>query len=304
LPVTRPVQLQKGQDAFDPRPDATILIPLIPFAFSQVQAYCVKMRRFFLPLVALTGCASASVPLIQQSASLAPSGSVAPPASVPKVDNGPLLSRLAAEHLSGFALVSSKVKVAKSAPTLSSDDTTTPAIPSGYVRIVEDLGPVLRISTGLPDTARSDGFEQIDDDWAIDGFISRQALVPVLASAKMEQFSDGTGVLLREGLPLDLSTGNVRPLVSGFPDLPIRVSPDDAHLSFSRPATASRFSSPIGGEPQTCKLTYDHSSDSAATTVRDRADVVKERIAERGKDHPSGSLFDLSSMGYPFTREA
>jgi WD40 repeat protein len=173
-----------------------------------------------------------AVPLAWDLRSLPEAMLPAPPAPGPPTVDPALQTRLDGERLTGLVRPRLPVKLAATAAAARALAPTGDAVlGDAYLpalTVVADEGDVVRVSTAL--AARST-FTPLDPDYAIEAYLRRADLAPLLRASRRSEAADGTGFVLREGLLLDLVSG-VRPLGDGLATLPLGLTASDVSLSF------------------------------------------------------------------------
>jgi hypothetical protein len=188
-----------------------------------------------------------------------------------------LRARLERGPVSGFAMVAQNVFLAPSAEEARKLPTSTPnrwgashraeirivvrsggderpleyEEPLGHyraVRVVEDLGDVLKIRTGLGAAALA----PVDASYDVEVFVRRSALQPVLRTAKVDEYADGTAFVLHEGLVLSLDQGRIRPEDAALRPLPVALGEGDMALGFGLEKSRRELAAIWGGEDMGC----------------------------------------------------
>jgi hypothetical protein len=122
------------------------------------------------------------------------------------LDTDGLRRSLGKAKLAGFVRLSPTAKLhptreaaaAAGAPVTTEQGKHAPTTRSGdLARVIEDLGAVVRISTEL---SRDAPLAPLDARFALEGFVRRDALMPVLTRAKAASMADGSGYALAPGL--------------------------------------------------------------------------------------------------------
>jgi hypothetical protein len=209
---------------------------------------------------------------------------VAPPTALAqtkletKPDWSELRAKLDRATVTGFVMVDREVTI------FPTQDVTKPssAIHGGaYVTVLEDDGPAIRVRTGMEKT----GLAELDPVYDLEGFISRAALVPVLARAIVKDNPDGTGFVLREGL--ELSFGDrIAPANLLLAKLPLELSASDITLGFALPDKAAELAKLDGAELGCAR------GEHQATRIDDPATLRKERMDAWRREHPNAGLFE------------
>lgn len=155
-----------------------------------------------------------------------------PPASGPPAVDPTLRKRLDGEPLAGLVRTRWRPRLATTAQAARALVTTEAAVfhedLSPALTVVADEGDVVRVSTAI---AKGLGFATVDPDYAIEAYLRRADLAPVLRLPRKSEAADGTGFALREGLLLDL-VGGIRPLAGSIAAFPLGLGAGDVSLSF------------------------------------------------------------------------
>jgi hypothetical protein len=219
-------------------------------------------------------CASAA-PTPRQTAVVEPATLPTVPA---KFDVAALRASLEKEKLSGLALLGPDAKLTpkRDAPV----DGRVRAGARAYVTILEDLGPVLRVKTGLAHVPLA----QVDDEYDLEVFVKRASLAPVLTHSIVKDESDGTGVVLLEGLEIALGE-HIAPL-GVLAKVPVALTVKDVGLSFQLEATRPELAKATGPRIG-CKSKYHED-----TRVTDHKTLEDEARQEWIDAHPNRGPFD------------
>ncbi len=217
-----------------------------------------------------------------------------------KIDLAALRDRFAGEHLEGLVAVparsvlfASRQEAEKAAPARRSASGRNFAV--AFLRVIEDQGALVRVDIDLGKELRSardfgqNVFSQLSESYAIQGWVRRDALVPVLRHHRVKTFADGTGFLLRQGLPLGTTASGVVALDPELQPLTHGLEPGEAALSIVAEPMPSLPK--VDGEVMTCQP-------GSPTRVVSEDQVVKGQLDKR-KGEPSTWTIGHGGPGLP-----
>lgn len=164
----------------------------------------------------------------------------------------------------------------------------------GAVRVLEDLGDVVRVSTGLATDRLHE--DEVDDRFELDLWLRREALLPVLREPHVEGFDDGTAFVLHEGAVIGLDAGRLRPAHRVLAALPVEIGEADVGLSFELAAERAKLPAATGAV-----LACDRESagDDQVRIRVDDARVFRDEELVRARSASGGGI-GLGAMGGGF----